>query len=244
MPVKFENFSHSFQIKGKPVFAPSDLGRRVGEDVKARVEQSHTFPEFYYHLREGGHVAALHAHRGNRFFAYVDIERFFYSIGRNRVVRSLREIAVDRPEHYGKWSCVRSPYNEPRYALPYGFIQSPILASLVLDRSVAGALLRELSGRMSVCVYMDDISLSSDDPGELQASYEALKEVLVEANLSVNQGKDQPPTDQINLFNCNLAYGEASVSAARRAVFLEKDPSPFSLNSFERYCASVERGNL
>ena len=43
MPVRFKNYSHSFDLKGKPVFAPSELGRRIGEDVKDRVEKAYSF---------------------------------------------------------------------------------------------------------------------------------------------------------------------------------------------------------
>src|SRR6056297_3097158 len=110
MPVSFENYSHSFLLNGKHVFAPSDKGRRVGDDVKQRVEDAHTFEDFYYHLRDGGHVAAIHSHRPNTHFCKIDLENFFYSVARNQVVRALRSIGIHRARHYGKWSCVKNPY--------------------------------------------------------------------------------------------------------------------------------------
>ena len=33
MPVRFENYSHSFESNAKPIFVPSELGRRIGEDI-------------------------------------------------------------------------------------------------------------------------------------------------------------------------------------------------------------------
>jgi hypothetical protein len=43
------------------------------------------------------------------------------------------------------------------FVLPYGFVQSPILASLALDKSKLGKLLRKLNGRtdITVSVYVD-----------------------------------------------------------------------------------------
>lgn len=63
MTVQFENFEYSYKKGGKPYFAPNNLGRRIGEDIKAQVEQTYQFDPFVYHLRAGGHVAALHCHR-------------------------------------------------------------------------------------------------------------------------------------------------------------------------------------
>ncbi len=184
MPVRFKNYSHSFDLKGKPVFAPSELGRRIGEDVKDRVEKAYSFEDFYYHLRKGGHVAGLHSHRPNRYFCKLDIKNFFYSIARNRVVRCLRAVGIPRARHYGKWSCVKNPFNDSSYALPYGFVQSSILASLVLSQSALGTALARLSKQATVAVYVDDITLSSNDLATLQTCYDELLEAFDAAGLS------------------------------------------------------------
>lgn len=168
MPVQFENYTHSFLLRDKSVFVPNDLGRRIGQDIKEKVEDSYDFEPFFYHLSAGGHVAALHAHRDKEFFCKADIENFFYSVSRNRVVRALREISINRAKHYGKWSCVRSPYENPRYALPYGFVQSSILASLALSTSAVGSFLRKISDDIAVAVYVDDITLSSNETDTLR----------------------------------------------------------------------------
>ena len=89
MAVTFQNYAYSFVRDGKPIFVPTDRGRRIGEDVKSQVEVTYPFDQFIYHLRKsGGHVSALHAHRPHEFFARLDISRFFYSIARNRVRRA------------------------------------------------------------------------------------------------------------------------------------------------------------
>lgn len=244
MPVNFENYSYSFLLNGKHVFSPSELGRRIGEDVKQRVENAYTFDDFYYHLRQGGHVAALHSHRANTHFCKIDIENFFYSVARNRVVRALRSREIHRATHYGKWSCVKNPYGGPSYALPYGFVQSPILATLVLATSEVGRTLHRFAENLTVSVYVDDISLSSNDLPLLQTRYEELLQAVENANFTVNADECVAPCRDITIFNCSLCNGETMVTPNRVAEFYRVPRSPESCAGFERYCASVRRGNV
>lgn len=243
MPVEFENFTHSFLLNGKQVFSPNDLGRRIGEDIKARVEAAYDFEPFFYHLTSGGHVASLHAHRENEFFCKADIENFFYSISRNRVVRTLREIGISRPKHYGKWSCVKNPYDNPTYALPYGFVQSPILASLILSTSAVGRFLRRISNEITVGVYVDDISLSSNDPDRLRRCYDDLLGAMEEAALHAKPSKCVPPAREVDIFNCHLKKQSAEVLEGRRQEFFSVPRSAYSAEAFERYCDRVTNGN-
>ena len=243
MPVKFQNYAYSFQLNAKPVFVPSDLGVRIGEDVKRRVERLHSFAPHFYHLRRGGHVAALHVHRQNRYFCKVDLKNFFYSIARNRVIRALREVGVPRAEHYGKWSCVKNPYERPSYALPYGFVQSPILATLVLDQSHLGETVRSLSSHLTLSIYVDDISLSSNDINSLAEGYTQVCTAIDVAGFALSPEKSVFPCDSLTVFNCQLRIGETFVTPDRKELFLKKRPNPAQLEAFERYVQSVERGN-
>jgi hypothetical protein len=245
MPVRFENFDYSYTSQGRSYFAPSSLGRKIGADIKLQVEQKHKFDPFVYHLRGGGHVAAMHSHRDHHFFARIDIRRFFYSISRSRVQRALQDIGILRARHYAKWSCVKNPYLEPPYSLPYGFVQSPVLATLVLMQSGAGTLLRVLDSdpEITASVYMDDISLSSDNKDHLQVAYAALLETLAAANFEVSPLKLRPPASQVDLFNCDLRHGHAEVRADRVAEFLAGNRTSASMVGFARYQMSVEDGN-
>lgn len=243
MPVRFENYSHSFSLNGKPVFAPSKLGRRIGNDIKERVERSYAFESFYYHLRKGGHVAGIQSHRPNRYFCKLDIQNFFYSVARNRVTRCLRSISIPRSSHYGKWSCVKNPFSEPSYALPYGFVQSPILATLVLAQSAIGTALRKLSTHTNVAVYVDDITLSSNDLASLQNSYDELMEAFDLAGLAPNAGKCAAPCETLSVFNCSLQHEETFVLPGRIAEFHSVPRLPSSAEGFQRYCDSVAFGN-
>ncbi|TPL49826.1 reverse transcriptase domain-containing protein [Mesorhizobium sp. B2-4-6] len=241
MSVLFETYRYSYLRKGKPVFVPSERGQAIGYALKEQIEAAVEFDQFLYHLRRGGHVAALHAHRQHRYFARIDIERFFYGIGRNRVARALAEIGIAKAGEAAKWSCVRNPYGEPRYALPYGFVQSPILATLVLMRSPVGAFLRDLP--VTASVYMDDISLSGDDKELLDTAFARLLQVLEQSNFALNKEKTQPPAEAVALFHCDLTHQHAAVKAARKAEFYSIDRSAASASAFERYCDGVANGN-
>ncbi len=244
MSVKFENFLFSFRNeRDKPVFVPNAKGYEVGYHVKSLVERALTIEPFYFHLLDGGHVAALHVHRKNHHFARADLKNFYYSISRNRVARALHEIGIPKAGYYAKCSCVKNPYGEPSYSLPYGFVQSPILATLVLSQSVLGAFLREIHKEITVSVYMDDIAISSDDKGALQKVFDELRSKIHEANFSLNLEKTAPPTEFMQLFNCELEINRAAVAEPRRTLFYDKPRSAAASDAFERYCESVERGN-
>jgi hypothetical protein len=244
MPRAFGNCAYSYRNnRGKPVFAPSPEGRRIGKELKAKLEAIYEPEPFFYHLRDGGHVGALHAHRVKRYFARLDIENFFYTVGRNRVARVLRDLSVDRHEFYARWSSVKNPYGQPSYALPYGFVQSPLLASIVLSRSAVGQVLRELSEKVLVSVYVDDIAISGNNRRVLERSYNKLRRMLHASGFIVNENKSCTVTNQLGLFNCDLAHKRDEVTDARIEEFYAEERPARSQASFEAYCEAVKSGN-
>jgi hypothetical protein len=80
--------------KGSQVFVPSAMGRQVGAAVHAEVRRRWRAPYYFYHLRSGGHIAALRAHLHNRCFATLDISGFFNSVTRAKIHRALRSIGI------------------------------------------------------------------------------------------------------------------------------------------------------
>jgi hypothetical protein len=244
MTVSIPNYAYRYEGKGKPVFVPSGIGRRIGNELKATVEAAYQFEPTYFHLRAGGHVAAMHHHRGSQCFARIDIANFFYSLSRRRVKSALDRVGTGKADFFSKWSTVANPFNGPAFVLPYGFVQSPILASLVLATSDVGEHLRNLPASIRASVYMDDISLSSDFERDLQDAYEGTLDVLAGDGLAVSAAKLRPPAAQIDLFNCDVSYGWTAVREERIEAFLSGNPSPASEEAFVAYCASVEVGNL
>ncbi|OLP45578.1 hypothetical protein BJF95_10400 [Rhizobium oryziradicis] len=195
------------------------------------------------HLQEGAHIKALHDHRQNECFCRVDITHFFYTVQRNRVKRALKQIGVAFPEHYAKWSTVKNPYQGGGYVLPYGFIQSPILATLVLSLSPVAEFLRQLDPTITRSVYMDDISLSGPDVDTLSAAYEGLRKSLVASGFNLNENKSRPPANQIDIFNCDLAKNRSEVKQDRITEFYAGERSDQSIAAFEQYCDIVKSAN-
>jgi hypothetical protein len=243
MPVHFKNFSYSRQLNGKPIFVPSELGERVGKDLKDRVYNAYSFKDYFFHLRKGGHVAAIHSHRPHKYFCKLDIENFFYSISRNRVVRAIREVGIPRASFYGKFSCVKNPYYQPSYSLPYGFIQSPILASLVLAQSSLGQCLAKCSTKVNLAVYVDDITMSSNCKKTLELCYAEVFASFDSSNFSPNISKCIAPTESMIAFNCNVDQHLTRVQDSRIAEFYSTQRSPLSELGFRQYCESVKSGN-
>ena len=243
MPVAIPNFRFRYLRKGKPVFVPSTIGRRIGKEIKGEVERAYDFDPMYSHLNAGGHVGALHEHRENTLFARIDLSRFFYSISRRRIKSALDRVGVGKADFYSKWSTVRNPYEDPRYALPYGFVQSPILASLVLATSALGKHLSSLPSEVHPTVYVDDITLSSQDSQALTEAFDATLAVIQADGFTVSDSKVRPPSSEIDIFNCDLSQGKTVVRDERVAEFLAKAPEPASEEAFFAYCASVEAGN-
>jgi hypothetical protein len=238
-----ENYKVKYVSRDKYIFVPNEACELRGHQLirrGARIEM----PEYFFHYRSGGHVAALHTHLDNKFFFRIDLQNFFYSISRNRINRTLREHGIRPARSFARWSCVRNPYGLPTYVLPIGFVQSPLLASLVLMGSaVAAAIERAREREVIISVYFDDFVGSAQNEAELIDSYNDILNACREANLTANQRKLSPPAERIIAFNCNLTHGSARVTDERIAKFLAGIPTALSKKSFEEYCARVTLHN-
>lgn len=244
MPVPaISNYKYKYLARGKWIFVPNVQCERRARQVLKFFKSNIQFPDFFYHYKSGGHVAALHDHLKNGFFFKIDIENFFYSIARNRVQRALAAVGMTGAPTYAKWSTVRSPYqNGPRYALPIGFWQSPHIASLVLMQSpVRNAIERARSNGVVVSVYLDDIVGSHSDEAVLRQAYQDICQACNDANLVPNAAKLVPPSKAIVAFNCDLTRGSVKVTDARIARFLATGPSALSQQAFDAYVNRVAR---
>jgi hypothetical protein len=191
-------------------------------------------------------VDALHRHLENTLFFRIDLRSFFYSISRSRVARILRYCEFPKSARdYAEWSTVRSPYEEgPRYVLPIGFKQSPLLASLVLYRSAVASAIEEAAKRgVFVSVYFDDLIGSCNDAHELAVTYNGIMDACQQANLPINTEKLVPPAADIIAFNCNLSHGHADVTEERWEKFLAQKRAPAAEAAFLDYCIRVADKN-
>jgi hypothetical protein len=211
------------------------------------LERRVKFPEYFYHYKSGGHVAALHAHLQNTFFFKIDVQNFYYSIARMRVTRALRSWGYPGAGTLSKWSCVANPIAaHPQYVLPIGFVQSPILASIVLMKSdVSKAIERAMANGVLVSVYFDDFVGSHIDEGVLRAAYIDILDTCVSAKLVPNPAKLVPPNAAIKVFNCDLTHGSANVAAERIGKYMTSAKrSPASDVAFEQYRVLISSANI
>lgn len=243
MPAKW---SSRFEIKpGRWVFVPTDEVVKEGRDLKAVIEQIWTAPDYYYHLRPGGHVAALREHTANQVFLHLDIEDFFGSISANRITRALKgKVSYATAREWATKSVVRHPSDPKKTILPFGFVQSQILASLVLRGTALGRTIHDLSKQAGfvVTVYVDDVLVSCPDMAAANAVAEELKAAAERSNFVLSDKKTEGPAHTVTAFNVVLANQSLAISDARMVEFkavLENATSERQREGILRYIGQV-----
>lgn len=230
-----QKWTHLYELKpGRWVFAPTEEARKNGRRIKRAVAARWTPPNFYFHLRAGGHVAGVRCHELRKYFFKADLADFFGQVNRSRVTRCLKRwFKYADAREMASESVVRRP-SQDGFVLPYGFIQSPILASLALDRSKLGSHLRSLDGRpeISISVYVDDIIISSDDEKMLTAVALEFEATAESACFPVNVSKKEGPGASIKAFNIELSHKSMRITDERIAEF--SDVYNASKNEYRR----------
>lgn len=208
---------------GKWVFVPSDECKADGKLIKDAIEKKWQPPNYYFHLRIGGHVAALRSHVNGRFFLRLDVQDFFGSVSRSRVTRCLKQMfEYAEARRMANVSTVKHPNFEKKVMLPYGYIQSPVLASLALYKSALGSCLERLKRQSQICVsvYMDDIIVSSINEKLLTKAQHQLESAAAKARFVFHPEKIQGPANKITAFNIELAHGELAILPERLQQFI------------------------
>ena len=234
-----------FQLKpGTWVFVPTGDARKVGCIIKQLVEKHWRPPKNYFHLTNGGHVRALNAHIHNTAFAHLDIQDFFGHVNASRVSRWLKPlVGYSKAREFAKESTVKHPIHG-QIMLPFGFVQSPILASLCLFRSALGRCLVELPHKLGVAVsvYMDDIILSAADHSVLARAVQLVDESAVRSNFPSHPGKREGPAPTITAFNIAMAHQSLEIKDERWNSLLsdfQASKSEFVRRGIHSYVYSV-----
>jgi hypothetical protein len=216
-------WSNRFQIKpGRWVYVPTPETRSEGAEIKRLVFARWEAPSYYFHLRKGGHVAAIQSHINNSRFIRCDIQYFFGSINRTRVTRCLKSmVPYPKARAWASSSTVRDPGPWGRTHIPYGFVQSQLLASICLSRSALGRFLHRIHGKhgLVVSVYVDDVIVSASDGGELDEVYMQMQRAATRSKLALNVEKCAAPSPQVSAFNILLSEASMSIDPVRLAAF-------------------------
>ncbi|MDR8523470.1 reverse transcriptase domain-containing protein [Shewanella fidelis] len=232
------SWTEKYQIKsGKWIYVPTIQAKFNGRVIIEKVKSEWTPPDFYYHLQKGGHVKALKEHTKNNYFTSLDLSDFFGSMSRTRLTRALKSLfEYDEARTIAKSSTV--PHwkeNAHSHSIPYGFSQSPILASICLEKSTLGIALNEchLDNNLTITVYMDDIILSSTHEFYLNGWLDYIKEAATKSKLSLNLKKSNPVANKIQVFNIELSHKKLQVNNKRFEEF--KKVYTESLSEHQRY---------
>ncbi|WP_449550383.1 reverse transcriptase domain-containing protein [Lelliottia amnigena] len=225
MSIDVLRWEHKFELKpGIWIYVPSTDGIKCGEKILREVRSKWIAPLYFYHLRTGGHLKAARLHLKSDFLAVIDIKQFFQSTSRSRITRVLKAyFTYSQAREISKLSTVRNQTGTPQqHVLPFGFVQSPILATLCLDKSHLGSLLRRLNKHPDVklSVYMDDVIISSNDFVQLQTAYDAILAAMDKSGYQANMIKTQAPSSLIKVFNLNLSKGAMKVTSQKMSDFL------------------------
>lgn len=193
-----------------------------------KIQKLWNAPEYFFHLKSGGHVAAVQRHLKSHHFAKIDLKRFFEQVSRNRIIRRLCAIGIAHKAasefaiESTVWRNARTSNGTKKFVLPYGFVQSALLASLDLDKSMLGRNIRDLVSKgLVVSVYVDDIVISSESKELVELSLPKIVSAAQMAGFPINQEKSTNVQPQMSAFNIDFGHNRMCVSPERMLKFEE-----------------------
>jgi Reverse transcriptase (RNA-dependent DNA polymerase) len=224
-PLVIPKWIGRFEVKpNRWVYHPTEDTLKIGKKIKADVAKAWSAPAYYFHLRSGGHMAALRSHSTDKMFVHLDLTDFFGSVGQTRITRCLKSrLGYVQARWIAKESTVEHPGGKGARVLPYGFPQSAILASIALFDSKLGRLLHKFanSGSIHISVYVDDIILSCNNAEILSSCVEDIRRAAERSRFSLNEAKTQGPSLGVRAFNIDIAHLSMQVAPDRLALFRE-----------------------
>lgn len=211
-----------FQLKSETwVYVPTPETVVEGRSLKKLIQLRWQPPRNFYHLRDGGHVDAIKSHLGGKYFIHADLRKFFNSINRSRITRELKPyFGYKAARKIAMESTVSIPTEQGQaFALPFGFVQSTIIASLCLHKSTLGKTIEMLhrSQDVKISVYVDDIIISAQTLQAGERALQKIKESCEKSGLMLNERKLKGPSPQITAFNIDLNENSISICGVRLA---------------------------
>ena len=166
----------------------------------------------------------MKAHEGNKFYIRADIKGFFSSVTRNKVISSLKKAGLyyNKAKEIADVSTILSRDIAAKHVLPFGFVQSPLLASVALDESALGEFVARAFPSITKTVYADDILFSGNDEASLREVYENLTSKFEEANFALNTDKSHGPQVKTQAFNVEMVQNSLKIGKDRYDNFIDE----------------------
>jgi len=217
------NYASKYQdAKGLLIHTQTPEQQAIGHEIISTVNDRWNPSPYFYHLKPGGHVAAVKSHLNDKFFTRADLRKFFNHVTRKKLTRSLGGIGIayESVLYIVENSTVLDEEASKRH-VPFGFVQSPLLATLALHKSALGRFLKKVakSGTITLSVYMDDILLSSNSKDELHDAIKELQQACSSANFSINSEKLIMPCEELEIFNIELSHSKMRLTERRLEEF-------------------------
>lgn len=218
------NFHSYFEIKpGKFAYIQRDAFRLSADRWLFFAKKKWRPPSNYFHMRKGGHVAALRKHKDDEYFGHLDIQDFFSSVSKNKILKALKNIGFNflDAQEFASESVVNIG---GKLVLPYGFVQSSFLASLALAHSDLGKCIKTLQTSIAISVYMDDIIVSSNTSECVASAMDAIIHAGKNSLFFINNKKCSGPAHQVEAFNIGMSrhilrVTEPKFDEFRRRIF-------------------------
>lgn len=178
-------------------------------------------------MQSTGHIGALKHHLKSNLFIRADISEFFNSINRSRVTRELKKFypSYDVAREQACKSVVPSPFKKGQYILPFGFTQSPLIASICLSNSRLGSFLNAIRNNgYKVSVYMDDIIISDGgmvSKEDMLQTFDILNKVASHSKFQLQKNKTVAPTNKVTAFNIELSNNKLKINTQRFKQLLQ-----------------------
>ncbi len=241
-----KNYEYKFEIKpGRDVYLPTDDCREFGKEVCRSVLDAWKPNECFFHLgKKTGHIGAMRLHKNSKFLAKRDFQNFFGSATRTKVHRALRSVGFNQTDAFDIAARSVVVGNDGRKFIPYGFVQSMCLATLALDESALGQLLKSRAEfNVKVSIYVDDVIISGNDRAEVDHFLTIFDEFANKSGWPIAIDKSVNTTDLIEIFNCRLAGASIEITEDRLQEFLRqyRGGSELSQNAIVHYVSAVNR---
>ena len=194
-----------------------------GLNIKAEILNRWEPPKYFFHYKNGGHISAIKAHLNNEVFTIIDISSFYPSITKNKIIKSLKKIEIPRLDTF-EYAAESVVSEKGKLVLPYGFVQSPIISSLVLHKSAVGRVLGNCTPTLKLSVYVDDIIISSleDDIGDLENYGEQLVEGMQQTHFKINEDKSAFEMPTVEAFNINVTHKYMEITQEKMSEFYRR----------------------